>query len=407
MATIVTASHQPVRLNDLIAEYEALGPELRRGGPQDSWWTSFQPRARLAGRGPSAPTGPRSNPDARYNRALQRLSTGDVDQALAETMRLPGAARAGDWVAKARRYIAAHRALDEIESAALLGGPTPRADPRKRLGKRLADAILVAAHSGSSAARAKRLQEAGSPGERLRVMTSLVEALRAWPGAARGGAGQRVGRQPAAAAGAQRAAGAASASPAAPAPHYIRDRVDELGRGFNGRVGIAVRSIDDGWATGWKADELYPQQSVSKLWVSITAMDAVDKGRVSLDDKVTLDPRRPHPVPPADRRADPRRRLHDDARRPDVQGDHDQRQYRQRQADARRSAGPRRCATMIAAQASRRDPLLQWRARAAEQDRRADLEPELFDRQCLLRRARRTARCGPQGGVRPLCRGPV
>jgi beta-lactamase class A len=75
---------------------------------------------------------------------------------------------------------------------------------------------------------------------------------------------------------------------AAPAPQYIRDRVNELGRGFNGRVGIAVRSVDDGWSTGWKPDELYPQQSVSKLWVSITALDAVDKGRVRLDDKVTL-----------------------------------------------------------------------------------------------------------------------
>ena len=42
VATIITASHQPVRLNDLIAEYETLGPELRRGGPQDSWWTDFR-----------------------------------------------------------------------------------------------------------------------------------------------------------------------------------------------------------------------------------------------------------------------------------------------------------------------------------------------------------------------------
>jgi beta-lactamase class A len=73
-----------------------------------------------------------------------------------------------------------------------------------------------------------------------------------------------------------------------PAPQYIHDRVDDLGRSFNGRVGIAVRSIDDGWSAGWKADELYPQQSVSKLWVSIATMDAIDKGRVSLDDKVTL-----------------------------------------------------------------------------------------------------------------------
>lgn len=75
---------------------------------------------------------------------------------------------------------------------------------------------------------------------------------------------------------------------AVPAPQYIRDRINELGRGFNGRVGIAVHSIDDGWNVGWKADELYPQQSVSKLWVSITALDAVDKNRVSLDDRVTL-----------------------------------------------------------------------------------------------------------------------
>ena len=51
---------------------------------------------------------------------------------------------------------------------------------------------------------------------------------------------------------------------------------------------MPCKSIDEGWSVGWKADELYPQQSVSKLWVSITALDAVDKGRVRLDDKVTL-----------------------------------------------------------------------------------------------------------------------
>jgi beta-lactamase class A len=76
--------------------------------------------------------------------------------------------------------------------------------------------------------------------------------------------------------------------PVPPAPQYIRDRVNELGRGFDGRVGIAVQSIDEGWTAGWKANELYPQQSCSKLWVSITAMDAVDKGKVSLDEQVTL-----------------------------------------------------------------------------------------------------------------------
>jgi beta-lactamase class A len=72
------------------------------------------------------------------------------------------------------------------------------------------------------------------------------------------------------------------------APQYIRERVNELGRRFNGRVGIAVRSVDEGWSVGWKADDLYPQQSVSKLWVAITALDAADRGRVRLNDRVTL-----------------------------------------------------------------------------------------------------------------------
>ncbi len=121
VATIIAASHQPVRLNDLVAEYETLGPELRRGGPQDGWWTNFKRELGSLVEVHRADR-PAANADARYNRALQRLSSGDVDQGLAETMRLPGAARASAWVAKARRYVAAHRALDEIESAALLTG---------------------------------------------------------------------------------------------------------------------------------------------------------------------------------------------------------------------------------------------------------------------------------------------
>ncbi|MFL6758985.1 serine hydrolase [Sphingomonas sp.] len=76
--------------------------------------------------------------------------------------------------------------------------------------------------------------------------------------------------------------------PVSPAPQYLRDRINDLGRSFDGRVGIAVKSIGEGWLTGWNADQLYPQQSVSKLWVSITALDAVDKGKVTLDDPVTL-----------------------------------------------------------------------------------------------------------------------
>lgn len=128
VATIITASHQPVRLQDLAAEYETLGPDLRRGGPQDSWWSNFRRELGSLVEIHRAQR-PAANADARYRRALLRLEAGDVDRALAETMRMPGASRAGAWIAKARRYIAAHRALDEIESAALLSGASQSSVP--------------------------------------------------------------------------------------------------------------------------------------------------------------------------------------------------------------------------------------------------------------------------------------
>jgi hypothetical protein len=124
VAMIVTAAHHPVRLQDLIDQYESLGPDLRRGGPQDNWWSNFK-REFGSIIEVHRESRPAANAEARYRRALEHLSAGDVDQALAETMRLPGASRAGDWAAKARRYIMVHRALDEIESAALLGPANP------------------------------------------------------------------------------------------------------------------------------------------------------------------------------------------------------------------------------------------------------------------------------------------
>jgi hypothetical protein len=125
VATIIAASRKPVRLEDLRAEYETLGPDLRGRGPKDSWFSGIGRELgsiveiRRAGR-------PSLQPDARYARAADRLAVGDVDVAVAETMRLPGAQRAAQWVEKARRFIAAHRALDEIESSALLVGAEAR-----------------------------------------------------------------------------------------------------------------------------------------------------------------------------------------------------------------------------------------------------------------------------------------
>lgn len=121
VATVITASRDAVRLDALVADYEALGPSLRGGGPEEDWWSSVR---REFGTIVSVhrADAPSPQPQARYDRALTRLKAGEVDAALAETMRLPGAGNADAWVVRARRYIAAHRALDAIESAALLGG---------------------------------------------------------------------------------------------------------------------------------------------------------------------------------------------------------------------------------------------------------------------------------------------
>ena len=72
------------------------------------------------------------------------------------------------------------------------------------------------------------------------------------------------------------------------APASLRERLSALGRGFDGIAGISVVSLNENWQADYNAARLFPQQSCSKLWVAITTMDAVDKRRVSLDDRVTL-----------------------------------------------------------------------------------------------------------------------
>jgi beta-lactamase class A len=71
-------------------------------------------------------------------------------------------------------------------------------------------------------------------------------------------------------------------------PAALLNAVQALGARFSGQVGIAIRDVDDGWAVGYNADALMPQQSVSKLWVAIAVMDAIDLGVLSLSDPVTV-----------------------------------------------------------------------------------------------------------------------
>ena len=124
-STVITSARAPVRLAELIASYEELKPALLAAGPQEGFWAGVKRELGSLVHVHRADR-PSTQPQARYERALAQLNAGHVDAALAETMRLPGAARADEWIANARQYVAAHRALDEIESAALLGNSATR-----------------------------------------------------------------------------------------------------------------------------------------------------------------------------------------------------------------------------------------------------------------------------------------
>ncbi|MBU0823367.1 MAG: class A beta-lactamase-related serine hydrolase [Alphaproteobacteria bacterium] len=73
-------------------------------------------------------------------------------------------------------------------------------------------------------------------------------------------------------------------------PAGLSERIHFLWRAFPGKTGIAVQRIDGEWAIAERGGELFPQQSVSKLWVSLTALDAVDQGRIRLDQQVRIGP---------------------------------------------------------------------------------------------------------------------
>ena len=75
---------------------------------------------------------------------------------------------------------------------------------------------------------------------------------------------------------------------AATAPKDLVASINSITRNFNGVVGVAVKSVDEGWIVASNGDLKLPQQSVSKLWVSMTVLDQVDQGRIRLTDPITV-----------------------------------------------------------------------------------------------------------------------
>lgn len=118
VAAVVQAAREPVTLEDLRAGLDGVAPELMTGMASSGWWRSLGSELghlivlRRAGT-------PSPLPVDRVARARRLLEAGQVEAALAEVSRTPGAAQADRWTSAARRYVGARRALDTIESAAI------------------------------------------------------------------------------------------------------------------------------------------------------------------------------------------------------------------------------------------------------------------------------------------------
>jgi hypothetical protein len=104
-----------------------LRPQLVTRAPDQSAWQGFKEQLSTLFVVRKADQ-PSNIPADRLSRAEHALEQGQVDSAAAEVARLPGAARANDWLGQARRYVLARNALDRIETEALLT-PAPKPTP--------------------------------------------------------------------------------------------------------------------------------------------------------------------------------------------------------------------------------------------------------------------------------------
>ena len=71
-------------------------------------------------------------------------------------------------------------------------------------------------------------------------------------------------------------------------PPGLSDTIFQLWKAFPGKTGIAVARIDGDWQLAWRENDLFPQQSVSKLWVALAVLDAIDRGEAKLTDRVRI-----------------------------------------------------------------------------------------------------------------------
>jgi len=117
--SLIEASANPVTLDMLEQGLHALEPSLARGTGATDTWTRVREQfsnlfvVRRVGT-------PSPAPERRLERARMFLESGRVAAAIGEVERMPGASAAADWIEMANHYVRAQRALDLIETAAIL-----------------------------------------------------------------------------------------------------------------------------------------------------------------------------------------------------------------------------------------------------------------------------------------------
>ena len=116
--TVVRGANDPVTLDRLVTQLDSLSPELSVRNRQFSFEALTDELSSLFV--VRRDTTPSIQPAERLERAKLFLQSGRVPAAIAEVRNLPGAAGAGGWIADAQRYAAMQRALDLIETSAVL-----------------------------------------------------------------------------------------------------------------------------------------------------------------------------------------------------------------------------------------------------------------------------------------------
>ena len=116
--TILNFSRNPIRIDNLTARLDGLGPQLveqEEGLSFERVWSELGQLFVI--RRESTPS---SQPELRLERARTALEQGRYDNAIDEIRGLPGADQAQAWIADAERFRNAMEALEVIETAAVL-----------------------------------------------------------------------------------------------------------------------------------------------------------------------------------------------------------------------------------------------------------------------------------------------